>query len=487
MTGDARLRSKHRRARDRLERLNTGDQSADSHMKPPEKLNLKRSMLAVVAILCLVVAGVVYGMSSTVHARSGFAVQVGDVVLGVVEDPEVVDQVLSGIVAEESASVGLDLALATDVTLEECTLEEGAVVLTVEELHDALIDNLSYVVMAYVINVDGQDVVALSSEDDARGAISDLRSDYIHRVIEARNSSVEEVLIREAIDFELKEVPASMVRTREETVKILARGTDKTVNYSVQRGDSLWAIAQANQLTVEDLRRANPEVTGDLLQIGQELNLVVPDPYVTLASKELYINTVNIPYSQEVSYDSELWPWQETVLQAGKNGQKQITQEISRIDGNEVARVTIEEKVLSYPVIRKIIRGSKQVPAMGSGEMAWPVQGTITSKFGMRWGRLHAGVDIGAPTGTQILAADTGMVAFAGWNGGYGNFVKIDHGGGKQTWYGHMSKISVSVGQSVNKGDVIGTVGSTGNSTGPHLHFEVRIDGVAKDPLGYYK
>ena len=112
---------------------------------------------------------------------------------------------------------------------------------------------------------------------------------------------------------------------------------------------------------------------------------------------------------------------------------------------------------------------------MGSGEMVWPVQGTITSKFGSRWGSFHAGVDIGAATGTAT-----------GWNGGYGNLVKIDHGK-TQTWYAHLSKIAVSTGDKVEKGATIGYVGSTGISTGPHLHFEVHVDGVAKDPLSFYE
>ena len=123
---------------------------------------------------------------------------------------------------------------------------------------------------------------------------------------------------------------------------------------------------------------------------------------------------------------------------------------------------------------------------MGSGELAWPVQGTITSKFGWRWGAFHRGVDIGAPTGTSVKAADAGMVTFAGWNGGYGNLVKIDHGKGKQTWYAHLSRFGVSVGDKVSQGDVVGYVGSTGISTGPHLHFEVHVDGVALDPLTFY-
>ena len=121
----------------------------------------------------------------------------------------------------------------------------------------------------------------------------------------------------------------------------------------------------------------------------------------------------------------------------------------------------------------------------GSGRFIWPVNGTFTSPFGYRWGRLHAGIDIAVPEGTPIRAADGGTVAIAGWTGGYGNYTCINHGGGVSTCYGHQSRIAVSVGQSVSQGQVIGYSGNTGNSTGPHLHFEVRIGGNPVDPMGY--
>jgi peptidoglycan DL-endopeptidase CwlO len=115
----------------------------------------------------------------------------------------------------------------------------------------------------------------------------------------------------------------------------------------------------------------------------------------------------------------------------------------------------------------------------------WPVSGPVTSPFGWRWGRMHEGVDIGAPTGTPIIAAGAGVVIYSGWMSGYGNLVVIDHGGGLATAYGHMSSIAAGSGASVERGQVIGYVGCTGHCFGPHLHFEVRVNGQAVDPLGY--
>jgi murein DD-endopeptidase MepM/ murein hydrolase activator NlpD len=117
--------------------------------------------------------------------------------------------------------------------------------------------------------------------------------------------------------------------------------------------------------------------------------------------------------------------------------------------------------------------------------LIWPVNGPVTSPFGYRWGRLHAGIDIGVPYGTPIHAAAAGTVVLAAWTGGYGNYTCIDHGGGLATCYAHQSSYAVSPGAQVSQGQVIGYVGSTGHSFGAHLHFEVRINGNPVDPLGY--
>jgi murein DD-endopeptidase MepM/ murein hydrolase activator NlpD len=117
--------------------------------------------------------------------------------------------------------------------------------------------------------------------------------------------------------------------------------------------------------------------------------------------------------------------------------------------------------------------------------LVWPVSGPVTSPFGYRWGRLHAGIDIAAPSGTPIQAAASGTVVLAGWTGGYGNYTCIDHGGGLATCYAHQTSYAVSAGAQVGQGQIIGYVGNTGHSFGAHLHFEVRINGGPVDPLGY--
>ena len=127
--------------------------------------------------------------------------------------------------------------------------------------------------------------------------------------------------------------------------------------------------------------------------------------------------------------------------------------------------------------------GPTQTPS--NAGLIWPVQGPVTSPFGWRWGRMHEGIDIGVGYGTPIQAAAGGTVIYCGWEEGYGNFVVIDHGGNLATAYGHQSRIAVTCGQQVSQGDVIGYVGCTGHCFGPHLHFEVRVNGNPVDPLGY--
>jgi murein DD-endopeptidase MepM/ murein hydrolase activator NlpD len=123
--------------------------------------------------------------------------------------------------------------------------------------------------------------------------------------------------------------------------------------------------------------------------------------------------------------------------------------------------------------------------APSASGFVWPVHGVLTSYYGWRWGRMHEGIDLAVPNGTPVVASAAGTVIVAGWMGGYGNLVVVDHGGGVATAYAHNTSVTVGPGQQVAQGQLIAYSGNTGNSTGPHVHFEVRVNGAAVDPLGY--
>lgn len=183
-------------------------------------------------------------------------------------------------------------------------------------------------------------------------------------------------------------------------------------------------------------------------------------------------------------------------LAASRNGlvAAQVAREeslaaLTRQEREELAEMEALQAV-SSTLAAKIQAAQAAAAGTGGGSpsaagLVWPVLGPVTSSFGARWGRMHEGIDIAAPSGTAIRAAAAGTVIYAGWLGGYGNLVVLDHGNGLATAYAHQSSVAAGSGQSVVQGQVIGYVGNTGYSTGPHLHFEVRVNGAPVDPLGY--
>ena len=176
---------------------------------------------------------------------------------------------------------------------------------------------------------------------------------------------------------------------------------------------------------------------------------------------------------------------------AAAQREKRSTLASIKSDRGEVL-AEIEDLEAQSEALAARIRAAQQqasassAPAVsGSGRLSWPVSGPVTSGFGSRWGRMHEGIDIAVGPGTPVHAAAAGTVIYAGWMEGYGNLVVIDHGNGLSTAYGHNSALASSVGQGVSAGQVIAYSGSTGHSTGPHVHFEVRVNGSPVDPLGY--
>lgn len=227
---------------------------------------------------------------------------------------------------------------------------------------------------------------------------------------------------------------------------------------------------------VRDLKSRSTREAGDLA----ELEVAAAGAVKTIAARR---NAVVAVKGKLVGARSELQGTRDSraeLLSRVRNSRRTLEGDLRQIQAEVQARLRAAQRTAFTPPT-----GAAGPIRRGSGNLIWPVNGSISSPFGMRWGRLHAGVDIPAPAGTPIRAADGGRVLIAGWTGGYGNYTCIQHTSSMSTCYAHQLSIAVSVGQSVKQGNVIGAVGNTGNSFGNHVHFEVRINGSPVDPLGY--
>lgn len=404
-----------------------------------------------------------------------------------VENTYVAEEALDALLVLKSRQCGARLEVANDISISPAKSEGAEIVYKKGELARILASKIAFVAMGYAITVSGRDVVTLASREEAEGVLQGLKDMFVSAARREPGVTVKEVKLSENVTITEKKVKPTSITDVETAKRVLLRGTDRMRTYKVSRGDSLWSIASRSRMSVEDLRRANPEVKGDILQIGQTLNLVVPEPFLTVRTVEEKVVEKSIPKPVRYVTDDDLWPWQTVTKKEGKNGVRRIVYQITRENGIEIARETISSEIIEEPVEAVVARGSRPVSGKGTGKFVWPVRGVITSYFGPRRRDFHQGVDIAAPIGTSIVAADSGTVVFSGYYGGYGKVIFIDHGDGVMTIYGHNSANLVSAGEEVKKGQVIARVGQTGNATGPHLHFEVRMNDRPVNPLKLYQ
>ncbi len=295
-------------------------------------------------------------------------------------------------------------------------------------------------------------------------------------------------------DVEVKPgyVPTERIMNLGYIAETLYSTKTEEVTYTIKGGDTWSEIAEDHGMTMQELSAKNPGYDINHISIGEVLTMSAAVPYLTLKVTQRESYLTDIPYKIEYTDDPSRYKGDNKVTSPGQYGKADVTANVTYINGEETERTVLSYVRLAEPVTEQQLRGTKERPSWyPTGTFRWPCSGHITSRFGYRsspggiGSTNHKGIDIANRYGTAVCASDGGTVVYAGWMGGYGYMVQIDHGGGVITYYGHNSKLLVKRGDHVYPGQQVARMGSTGNSTGNHCHFEVRYNGVARNPLNY--
>ncbi|MCD7863744.1 MAG: peptidoglycan DD-metalloendopeptidase family protein [Lachnospiraceae bacterium] len=273
------------------------------------------------------------------------------------------------------------------------------------------------------------------------------------------------------------------ISTVDEVVAYLLNDELENEIYTVQSGDTLSGIALSTGVPMEDLIAMNDSLESEslIIRIDQELIITVPTSSLTVAYVATEFIAEEYEAETEYIYNDNWYTTESETLQDPSAGYREIVANVTYLNGEASEEEILYENVLMEAVPKIVEKGTKTPPAYIK-----PVYGgTLSSGFGSRWGTVHKGVDWAVPVGTTVYASSGGTVTRAGWSSSYGYCIYIQHPDGKETRYAHCSKLYVSVGDTVVQGQAIALSGNTGRSTGPHLHFEIRVNGVAVNPLLY--
>ncbi len=294
--------------------------------------------------------------------------------------------------------------------------------------------------------------------------------------------------------------PVSSVTSIED---MRARLTEQTVvdkYYKIVKGDSPLLIAAKTDMSLAELRALNKDFDKKIFP-DVEVLIQKAQPYLRVQVVRTVEYKETIDYKTVTIHDEKQYIGYSRVRKNGVEGQRRVKAEITMVDGIEHSRKILDTKVTKKPIDKEVVVGAKKInktvsaagDGISTGRFVWPLPSCrrISSPYGYRWGRLHAGIDISGNGvfGKPVVSVDGGRVVEVnhGWGGGFGKYIIVDHGGGYRTVYAHLSSINVSTWQKVSQGQLIGRAGSTGYSTGPHLHFEIRINGRSVNPVSYLR
>ena len=354
-----------------------------------------------------------------------------------------------------------------------------------EEFSSELTDQLGLVEYAYVLYVDGEKVVATTFPGALDDILNQLKLGY-------QTEDTVDAYFVEDVEIRQEYVDSSYVMNLGYIAEILNETKEGEVTCTVKKGDSYYSIADEYGLSVDALMKLNPGYDPKILRVDDVLTISNAVPYLTVVNVERQRYVQDVPYPVEYTDDASMYQGEYKVTSPGVYGKADITANVTYINGTETERQIVASATLSQPVTEYQIRGTKERPSwFPTGSFGWPCSGVITSYFGARntgirgASTYHEAIDIANSYGTPIYASDGGTVIYAGWMGGYGYLVKIDHGNGYVTYYGHNSSLLVSVGEHVHKGQQVARMGSTGVSSGNHCDFRIQLNGTFLNPLNY--
>lgn len=442
-------------------------------------LHNRRFIFPAIAIFVLI--GLITTLIVTGGKTTAYSVQLNDKEIFIAKDADAVKQQIEKMSAAEAKRIGHDVALAEDITYHRVLVKESE--LTKPAQIAILLDKtLKMKTAATKIMVNGRPVVYVANQNVAKKLLGELKKQNAKC---ADNEKIKSVRFIEKVSMAPTNVASSEVMNFKQALNLLQTGDTSPTYYTVKEGDSLWMIARRNDMHVVDLKAAN-NLTSENLKLNQKLVITASKPFVNvIATVEGKRNEV-IPFETKVIVDKST-KYAVREKQKGHDGEKKVAYVLTKKNGSVIEKKILAETIITKPVDQIIVRGRKTSAMIASrggsrytgGALLWPILAHITTYF--RGG--HPGIDLDGDTGDPIRAAAAGVVTFAGRTGGYGLHIYIDHGNGLKTHYAHCSKLLVSEGQHVSKGQVIALVGSTGHSTGSHLHFEVINNGGYVNPL----
>ncbi|OXM88016.1 hypothetical protein CF651_02675 [Paenibacillus rigui] len=430
-------------------------------------------------VLALLFSALYYYMLQ--HMVTRYHVWVGTERVGVVSSPGIVEEWLrlkQEQVKQQNPEVQTNVLIGD---LHYITEQAYKATYDNEAIKSALEQKIRIVLSGIQIRIDGKPLGQVKDESSALQLLEQYKRKF------ASGEDVVSAEFTQNIELAPVALNAGQISGNEELLDKIEAGAAQPIRYQVQKGDCLSCIAHKFHVTQQTIYELNPSLKGTLIRAGDELILSEIQPLLTVKTVQKRTETKEIPFDTQYVDEPELKEGTKQVMTLGENGLKQTTYLTTRMNGKWVEEQAENETIVRPAVQALVKRGTKVIPGVGTGSFAWPVyQAKLTSEYGKRWGTFHPGTDMVSEQ-SAILAADRGKVIFAGWKSGYGNCIIIDHQNGYSTLYGHMSQILVSDKEAVEKGEKIGIMGRTGNATGVHLHFEVRVGERQENPLRFLR